>query len=128
MSQSKKPHILFLFSDTGGGHRSAAEAIIEAVHLEYGDVVTTEMLDFFKSHAPLPLNKMPDWYPEMVKAPQLWGLSFKMTNGRKRARAITASMWPYVGRAARRQMREHLADLIVSVHPLATTVYLKALG
>jgi hypothetical protein len=30
----RKPHIV-LFSDTGGGHRSAAEAIIEAVHLAY---------------------------------------------------------------------------------------------
>jgi len=128
MSQNRKPHILFLFSDTGGGHRSAAEAIIEATQLEFGDVVTTEMLDFFKSKAPLPLNKMPDWYPDMVKAPQLWGLSFRMTDGRKRARAITASMWPYVGRAARRQMKEHPADLVVTVHPVATTIYLKALG
>jgi 1,2-diacylglycerol 3-beta-galactosyltransferase len=128
MSQNKKPHILFLFSDTGGGHRSAAEAIIEAIQLEYGDVVTTEMLDFFKSKAPLPLNKMPDWYPDMVKAPQLWGLSFKMSDGRRRARAITASMWPYVGRAARRQMKEHPADLVVTVHPVATTIFLKALG
>jgi 1,2-diacylglycerol 3-beta-galactosyltransferase len=86
------------------------------------------MLDFFKNKAPLPLNKLPDWYPDMVKAPQLWGLSFKMSDGRRRARAITTSMWPYVGRAARKQMKEHPADLVVSVHPLATTVYLKALG
>jgi 1,2-diacylglycerol 3-beta-galactosyltransferase len=128
MSRNKKPHILFLFSDTGGGHRSAAEAIIEAIQLEFGDVVTTEMLDFFKTRAPLPLNKMPDWYPDMVKAPQLWGLSFKMTNGRRRARAITASMWPYVGRAVRRLVKEHPADLVVTVHPVATTVFLKALG
>lgn len=128
MSQNKKPHILFLFSDTGGGHRSAAEAIIEALQLELGDAVTTEMLDFFKSHAPLPLNKMPDWYPDMVKAPYLWGLSFKMSDGRRRARAITTSMWPYVGRAVRRIVKEHPADLVVTVHPLATTVFLKALG
>jgi 1,2-diacylglycerol 3-beta-galactosyltransferase len=128
MSQNKKPHVLFLFSDTGGGHRSAAEAIIEALELEYGDIVTTEMLDFFKSRAPLPLNKMPDWYPDMVKAPYLWGLSFKMSDGRRRARAITTSMWPYVGRAVRRIVKEHPADLIVTVHPLATTVFLKALG
>ncbi|MGD8404138.1 MAG: glycosyltransferase [Anaerolineales bacterium] len=128
MSGIKKPHILFLFSDTGGGHRSAAEAIIEAIQLEYGDVVTTEMVDFFKSHAPLPLNKMPDWYPDMVKAPNLWGLSFKISNGRRRARAITASMWPYVGRAVRKIVKEYPADLVVTVHPLATTVFLKALG
>ena len=128
MSQNKQPHILILFSDTGGGHRSAAEAIIEALQLEYGDTFTTEMLDFFKSHAPLPLNKMPDWYPDLVKAPQLWGLSFKISDGRRRARAIIASMWPYVGRAARAMVREHPADLVVTVHPVATTVILKALG
>ena len=128
MSQNNKPHILILFSDTGGGHRSAAEAIIEALQIEFGDTFTTEMLDFFKSHAPLPLNKMPDWYPDMVKAPHLWGLSFKMSDGRRRARAITASMWPYVGRAARAIVRDHPADLVVTVHPLATTVILKAMG
>jgi 1,2-diacylglycerol 3-beta-galactosyltransferase len=71
---------------------------------------------------------MPDWYPDMVKAPQLWGLSFKMSDGRRRARAITASMWPYVGRAARRIVKEHPADLIVAVHALATTIFLKAMG
>lgn len=128
MSRNKKPHILFLFSDTGGGHRSAAEAIIEALELEFGDAITTEMLDFFKGYAPLPLNKMPDWYPDMVRAPYLWGLSFKMSDGRRRARAITISMWPYVGRAVRRIVNEHPADMVVTVHPLATTVFLKALG
>ena len=128
MSRSSKPHILFLFSDTGGGHRSAAEAIIEALQLELGDVFTTEMVDFFKGYAPLPLNRMPDWYPDMVKAPHLWGLSFKITNGRRRARAITTSMWPYVGRAVHKIVKEHPADLIVTVHPVATTVFLKALG
>ena len=123
-----RPHILILFSDTGGGHRSAAEAIIEALALEYGDAVTTEMLDFFKGYAPLPLNKMPDWYPDMVKAPHLWGLSFKISDGRRRARAITTSMWPYVGRAARAIVKDHPADLVLTVHALATTVILKALG
>ena len=127
-NQTKRPHILILFSDTGGGHRSAAEAIIEAIEMEFGDSVTTEMLDFFKGYAPLPLNKMPDWYPDMVKAPALWGLSFRISDGRRRARAITSSMWPYVGRAARAIVKNHPADLIVTVHALATTVILKALG
>ncbi len=124
----KKPHILFLFSDTGGGHRSAAEAIIEALEAEYGNAFTTEMLDFFKSHAPIPFNKMPDWYPDMVKAPHLWGLSFRISDGRRRARAIITSMWPYVGRAVRALVRDHPADLVVTVHPLANTIILKAMG
>ncbi|MEI6291147.1 MAG: galactosyldiacylglycerol synthase, partial [Chloroflexota bacterium] len=60
--QNKKPHILFLFSDTGGGHRSATEAIIEALEIEYPDTFTCEKVDIFKDYAPRPLNRMPDWY------------------------------------------------------------------
>jgi 1,2-diacylglycerol 3-beta-galactosyltransferase len=33
--QPDQAHIVFLFSDTGGGHRSAASAIIEALELEF---------------------------------------------------------------------------------------------
>ncbi len=127
-SQNKKPHILFLFSDTGGGHRSATEAIIEALKLEYGDTFSLEMVDIFKDYAPRPLNRMPDWYPYMVKAPQLWGASFYATNGRPQARAITATMWPVAARTARAIIRNHPSDLVVTVHPLATSFILKALG
>ncbi len=125
---AKKPHVLFLFSDTGGGHRSAAEAIIEALHLEYGDALTTEMVDFFKHYAPVPFNRMPDWYPYMVKAPRLWGASFHVSNGRKRARAITTTFWPIVSRAAKSIINNHPSDLVVSVHPFANSFILKALG
>lgn len=124
----KKPHILFLFSDTGGGHRSAAEAIIEAVYSQYGDSVTTEMVDIFKDYAPRPLNRMPDWYPYMVKAPDLWGASFRITDGRARARAITATMWPVAARYARRIINQHPSDLVVTVHPFGNSFILKALG
>lgn len=123
-----KPHILFLFSDTGGGHRAAAEAIIEALQLEFGEAMTTEMVDFFKAYAPGPLRRMPEWYPYMVKIPWLWGLGFYLSNGRRRVRAILGLFWPFVARAARRLVRSHPADLIVTVHPFATTLILHALG
>lgn len=125
---SKKPHILFLFSDTGGGHRSAMEAIMEAIELEFGDSFTMEAVDFFKSYAPLPFNKMPDWYPEMVKAPRLWSASFYATDGRARARVLTSTMWPVARHAARQLIQGHPADLIVTVHPFANTFALKALN
>jgi len=124
----RKPHIVFYFSDTGGGHRSAAEAIIEAIHLEYGDQVTTEMVDFFKSYAPRPFNRAADMYPYMVKAPHLWGASFHATDGRARARAITTTMWPIARQAARSLVQSHPADLIVTVHPFANSFALRALG
>jgi len=128
LTPNRKPHILFLFSDTGGGHRSATEAIIEALELEYPDTFTCEKVDIFKDYAPRPLNRMPDWYPYMVLAPQLWGASFRVTNGRSQARAITATMWPVAARTARNIIRHHPSDLVVTVHPLAVSWILKALG
>jgi 1,2-diacylglycerol 3-beta-galactosyltransferase len=124
----RKPHIVFYFSDTGGGHRSAAEAIIEAINLEYKDQVTTEMVDFFKDHAPRPFNKASAMYPYMVKAPRLWSASFHATDGRARSRVITSTMWPIARRAARALVKGHPADLIVTVHPFANTFALRALG
>jgi 1,2-diacylglycerol 3-beta-galactosyltransferase len=124
----KKPHIVFYFSDTGGGHRSAAEAIIEAMNLEYKDKVTTEMVDFFKTYAPRPFNRAAEMYPYMVKAPHLWGASFHATDGRARARAITTTMWPIARQAARSLVQGHPADLIVTVHPFANSFALRALG
>jgi len=124
----RKPHIVFYFSDTGGGHRSAAEAVIEAVHLEYKNRVTTEMVDVFKGYAPPPFNRVGAMYPYMVKAPRLWSASFYATDGRARARVITATMWPLVRQSARALVRSHPADLIVTVHPFANTFALRALG
>ena len=124
----RKPHIVIYFSDTGGGHRSAAEAIIEAVQLEYKNQVTTEMVDFFKDYAPPPFNRAGDIYPYMVKAPQLWGAGFHATDGRAQARLITTTMWPIARQPARALIREHPADLIVTVHPFANSFALRALG
>lgn len=124
----KKPHIVFYFSDTGGGHRSAAEAIIEAINSEYRDQVTTEMVDFFKDYAPLPFNYAGEMYPYMVKSPKLWSASFHATDGRARARMITTTMWPIARQAAKTLVKSHPADLIVTVHPFANTFALKALG
>ena len=124
----RKPHIVFYFSDTGGGHRSAAEAIIEAMQLIYDDAVTTEMVDFFKDYAPRPFNRVGEMYPYMVKAPHLWGASFHATDGRARARVITTTLWPLARQAARALVRSRPADLIVTVHPFANSFALKALG
>ncbi|MBN2117666.1 MAG: glycosyltransferase [Anaerolineales bacterium] len=124
----RKPHIVFYFSDTGGGHRSAAEAIIEALDLEYKDQVTTEMVDFFKDYAPRPFNHAAEMYPYMVKAPQLWSASFHASDGRARARVITSTLWPIARRAARSLVKSHPADLIVTVHPFANSFVLRALG
>ncbi|MBN1535858.1 MAG: galactosyldiacylglycerol synthase [Anaerolineales bacterium] len=121
------PRILFLFSDTGGGHRSAAEAIIEAIHIQYGDHFIIQMVDIFKEYAPLPLNYMPELYPKMVKVPSAWGLGYRATNSHRRARILTGSAYPYVRRSIRNLVRDNPCDVIVSVHPLAAAPILRTL-
>lgn len=123
-----KPRVLFLFSDTGGGHRSASEAIIEALNLEFPDGLTAEMVDFFKDYAPPPLDKAPEIYPPMARVPDVWELGYRLSDGPNRTRVITDVLWPYYRRASRRLICEHPADIIVSVHPLAITPFLRVLG
>ncbi|HEY9078264.1 MAG TPA: glycosyltransferase [Anaerolineaceae bacterium] len=113
-----KPNILFLFSDTGGGHRSAADAIIEALNLEFPGQFTTEMIDFFKEYMPPPMNRFPEMYPPLSRMPRVWGLGYHLSNGNRRARLIFQMVYPYVHRGLSRLVQEHPANLIVSVHQL----------
>jgi 1,2-diacylglycerol 3-beta-galactosyltransferase len=125
---TKKPHMTFLFSDTGGGHRAACDAIIEAIHCEFGEAILTQMVDFLKDYAPPPFNRLPEVYPDLVHVPELWGVMFDISDGRSQARIMTSTFWPYVRRGARRLVRDHHSEMLVSVHPLANSFALKALG
>jgi 1,2-diacylglycerol 3-beta-galactosyltransferase len=124
----KRPHILFLFSDTGGGHRSAAQAIIEALQLDYDERITTQMVDILQDFAPRPLSYLPKWYPYMVRFPEVWGAGYRLSNGSHRARLIVESAYPYVRRSLHRLIDRNPAEMIVSVHPLANDPFLHALG
>jgi 1,2-diacylglycerol 3-beta-galactosyltransferase len=126
--KNHKPKILALFSDTGGGHRSAVQAVLEALEQKHATEFESDMVDVFKAYAPYPLNKMPEWYPAMVKSPNLWELGYRMVDGRQRSRIMMDTIWPWVRPAARQLVREHPADLILNVHPLFNTPVLRVLG
>lgn len=127
-AMNKKPHILFLFSDTGGGHRSAAQAIIEALDIYHPGQVTTEMLDFFVEYAPPPFDLAVSTYAPMAQVPDLWELGYKLSNGKYRSKLVHEVLWPYVRKAAVRLVEEHPCDIFVSVHPIINTPILRALG
>ncbi len=123
---NKKPSILFLFSDTGGGHRSAAEAIIEAIHLEFPGQFDTKMVDIFRQYAPLPLNYAPDIYPHLSRYPNMWKLGYEVSDGTRRIRAFYDVMWPYLRSAVHQLLKENPVDLIVSVHQLVNIPLLRS--
>ena len=112
---NKKPHILFLYSDTGGGHRSAALAIIEALEAYFPDQVTTEMIDFFEAYAPPPFDKAAEAYSVMAEVPNLWELGYRLSNGKYRSKLVYDVLWPYIRKAAANLVHEHPCDMFVSV-------------
>ncbi|MDP4038835.1 MAG: glycosyltransferase [bacterium] len=112
----KKPHIILLFSDTGGGHRSVAEAIKEAIELKYPGQADIEMIDFIKVVGRTPLNKIPDLYPWMVRVPKAWELGFKITDSKTRAKLFQSSYSLYSKRSLKNFIRNHPCDLFVSTH------------
>jgi len=124
----RTPHVLFLFSDTGGGHRSAAKAIIQALEIYYPGHVTTEMLDFFVKYAPPPFDMAVTTYAPMAQVPDLWELGYKLSNGKYRSKLVQEVLWPYIRKAAENLVEEHPCDLFLSVHPIINTPILRALG
>jgi 1,2-diacylglycerol 3-beta-galactosyltransferase len=111
--------VLLLFSDTGGGHRSAAEALIEAWRAEHPERVEADMVDVFRGYTPFPFNQAPRTYPFTVRYfPPLYAATFYGSDSPRRARALACASYPYVRRRLRRMLQEHPADVIVSVHPL----------
>ena len=125
---SKIPHIMFLFSDTGGGHRAAAVAIQEALQTEFPGQVDWEMVDFFKDYAPPPLNKAGPDYSNWAQFPDFWELIFETSNTHTTSRLAQSLAWPLVKNRVDRLIEEHPCDLIISVHPIINTPILRSFG
>jgi len=112
--------VLFLFSDTGGGHRTAAEAIDRALHrLAQGRPVRSDMVDAFAACGIFPLREGIKSYGALLNVqPSPYPALFHLSNGRTRARIMTELGKPFI-RHNFRQLVERLdPSLVVSVHPL----------
>lgn len=127
MSADKK-RIIILMSDTGGGHRSAAEAISDALAREFPERYDVKLADGISRAAIFPFNHMPNWYlPIITYAEFWWGVGFRSTNRRPVIRSAQPLLDVMMGIRLRRLFREHAPDLVVSVHPLLTSHARRAL-
>jgi 1,2-diacylglycerol 3-beta-galactosyltransferase len=120
--------ILFLFSDTGGGHRAAAEAIRDALIAKHGTDVQPEMVDVFRTYSPFPFKYMPEMYPWLVnRSKASWAMGYHLTNSRRTARLVSRGMYVSIENGLRRMLAEHPADVVVSVHSILTAPAMYAL-
>jgi 1,2-diacylglycerol 3-beta-galactosyltransferase len=111
--------VLFIMSDTGGGHRAAAEAIRDAMIERYGaDNVQGELLDVYRVMR-YPGNRMPDFYPWVINNAQAaWALAYKLTDNPKRARFASHLTYTLNRGRLRQMVTQHPADVVCCVHSL----------
>ena len=115
-------------SDTGGGHRSAAEAITAALAREFPNRYAVTLVDVFKRAAAFPLNRAPETYlPFTTYFESLWGLGFRVSNNRRVTRVAAPYLRLSITRRLRAILREHNPDLVVSTHPVFVELGRRAL-
>jgi 1,2-diacylglycerol 3-beta-galactosyltransferase len=128
MTAPQARKLLFVFSDTGGGHRSTARAVLEALKDSRGELASVELIDGFAEYARWPLSRVGDIYPQMLRLEgKPWSATFRLSDGPRRARILAHTWWPVMRATAMRMVTQHPADAIVSFHPLFNDALLRAL-
>ena len=113
-------NILFVISDTGGGHRSAAEAMIEAVRRSHGDKVRCSITDLLRETAVPLVRSAPEIYG-YCSTRQIWlhDLFFRFTNEPQRIDLLSKLVYAKARDNIKQVVRNHRPDLVVVAHPLA---------
>ncbi|MEK7874188.1 MAG: glycosyltransferase [Chloroflexota bacterium] len=135
-SYSTSPHpvhrrpvrILIVMSDTGGGHRSAAQALKGAFQSLYGSSVEIYIVDFFALQRPTPVDRLTRLYGPLIRhSPWLWGALYKATDSPQVYRGLVRTLEPLQIPKVRRLLEALAPDAVVSVHPLCTRVVAHAI-
>ena len=115
---TKPIKILFLSSDTGGGHRASAEALgTQFLRLFPGS--SYALIDCVKDHG---FYGIEDWYQHLSSHPSQWNFVYKFSNIAPVHGIVKAHLKLTTERSVRHKISEHMPDVVVSVHPLMTNV------
>jgi 1,2-diacylglycerol 3-beta-galactosyltransferase len=119
--------VLFLISDTGGGHRAGAQAVGAALDEIEGATRYEWRIDDIATHCTFPLSKLGPAYSAALRyAPPIYGALFHATNGRRRYKTIVRFCEPLYRERLREVFTQYQPDVIVSVHPLLNHAALRA--
>lgn len=118
---SAPKRLLFLFSDTGAGHRAAAEAVAEALRRRYPNRFYVDCYDPMADQRVIAGRLTALYGPVTRRVPLLWGAAYRVTNVRPTVRLFQHA----IGRGLRRKLRGALEPrpaLVASFHPLLNHV------
>ncbi|MDD5382594.1 MAG: glycosyltransferase [Candidatus Margulisbacteria bacterium] len=122
-----KPRILYLYSDTGGGHRSAATAVMQAVEHLRKNTFSQEMVDVFASCSGF-LNIFAKLYSPVIKySPQMWGQLYYWLDDEKKLERLEKVAGPFILKELVGLIKKKSPNIIVSVHPMVNHLTVKAI-
>jgi len=113
--------VLFLSSDTGGGHRASAESLANQFKILYPGS-TYDLLDVFADGGVPPYNTLVESYKHLSAHPSQWKLVYKLTNSRAMELLLDKHSKLMCEQAIRKSIQEYGPDVVVSVHPMMTNV------
>jgi 1,2-diacylglycerol 3-beta-galactosyltransferase len=118
---------MFLISDTGGGHRSAANAITAALDEIQTPAAFEHRVEDVAAHCSFPLTQLGLGYSMALRyAPPVYGALYYATNGRRRYKALIRFCEPLYRERLRDLFISYQPDVIISVHPLLNHAALRA--
>lgn len=120
-TSTKSLKVLFLSSDTGGGHRASATSLAQQFEALFPGS-TYELCDIVQLDGPPPYNTLVQSYKHLSAHPQQWKLVYSLSNTRAYEMVADVHMKGAMERAVRRRIMEKAPDVVVSVHPLMTNV------
>ncbi len=115
----KPTNVVFAMSDTGGGHRSAAVAINDALQELNDKPLTTEMLDVLRLSGVPGLRSAPQLYDQLsTRWLPFYDFTFQLTNGVRRVDVISRLVEVQARRNIARALLETRPQIVVVTHPL----------
>ena len=120
--------LLFLIADTGGGHRSAALAVGQALERAYPGRFVPVICDPLRgSTAPLRLRWLMSLYGPCIRlTPWLWGLLWRSCGSPRTLRWARRSLLAPVYRSVASVVAAHQSALIVVFHPFTAEPAVRA--
>jgi UDP-N-acetylglucosamine:LPS N-acetylglucosamine transferase len=124
-TQTKALKVLFLSSDTGGGHRASAESLAAQFELLFPGS-TYELIDLATEHYPPPYRHIVKQYKHLSANPSHWKIVYGVSNSKALEKPMHDGMIKFISivseRAIRNKIKSIRPDVVVSVHPLQTSV------
>lgn len=123
-SRGRGLKVLFLSSDTGGGHRASAESLAKQFELLFPGS-TYDLLDLATEAYLPPYNSIVPYYKHLSAHPTQWKILYGVSNSRTMDRVVETNikmMTVLCERSIRKRIKAYHPDVVVSVHPLQTSV------